>query len=124
MGELSAETLQKKNIRGYIADGGCRDLEFINKIDFPVWSKFYTPKDIVGYWKPTKFEETINIDEVVIRNGDYVIADIDGVIIIPQKNIEEILIKSEELMNTENLVRRDIKQGMDPQEAYKKYNAF
>ena len=32
--------------------------------------------------------------------------------------------KSEELMNTENLVRRDIRQGMDPQEAYKKYNAF
>ena len=44
--------------------------------------------------------------------------------VIWQKDIEEILIKSEELMNTENLVRRDIRQGMDPQEAYKKYNAF
>ena len=71
MGELSAETLQKKNIRGYIADGGCRDLEFINKIDFPVWSKFYTPKDVVAYWKPTKFEETIKIGDVEIHNGDY-----------------------------------------------------
>ena len=65
MGELSAETLQKKNIRGYIADGGCRDLEFINKIDFPVWSKFYTPKDVVAYWKPTKFEETIKIGQKI-----------------------------------------------------------
>ena len=65
MGELSAETLQRKNIRGYIADGGCRDLEFINKIDFPVWSKFYTPKDVVAYWKPTKFEETIKIGDVL-----------------------------------------------------------
>ena len=45
-------------------------------------------------------------------------------VLVEQKNIEEILKKSEELMNTENLVRRDIRQGMDPQEAYKKYNAF
>ena len=124
MGELSAETLQKKNIRGYIADGGCRDLEFINKIDFPVWSKFYTPKDIVGYWKPTKFEETINIDEVVIRNGDYVIADIDGVVIIPENNVEDILQKSEKLINTESELRKAIRDGMDPQEAYIKYNVF
>ena len=124
MGELSAETLQKKNIRGYIADGGCRDLEFINKIDFPVWSKFYTPKDIVGYWKPTKFEQKIKIDEVEIYNEDYVIADIDGVIIIPQNHVEDILIKSEKLINTESELRKAIRDGMDPQEAYKKYNVF
>ena len=49
---------------------------------------------------------------------------------IPSGSIEiivsklEILNKSEELMNTENLVRKDIRNGMDPQEAYKKYNAF
>ena len=124
MGELSAETLQLRGIKGYIVDGGARDMDFILKIDFPVWSKFYTPRDIVKYWKPTQYEAKIKIGDTEIFNNDYVIADIDGVIIIPQKNIEEILIKSEELMNTENLVRRDIRQGMDPQEAYKKYNAF
>ena len=124
MGELSAETLQKKNIRGYIADGGCRDLEFINKIDFPVWSKFYTPKDVVAYWKPTKFEETIKIEDVIIHNGDYVMADIDGVVIIPQNNVEDILQKSENLINTESQVRKAIREGMDPQEAYIKYSVF
>lgn len=124
MGELSAETLQKKNIRGYITDGGCRDLEFINKINFPVWSKFYTPKDVVAYWKPTKFEESIKIDEVNINNGDYVMADIDGVVIIPQNKVVEILEKSEKLINTESLVRKAIREGMDPQEAYIKYSAF
>ena len=60
MGEISAETLQNKIVVGYIADGGCRDLEFILHIDFPVWCKFYTPTDIVGYWKPDKFEEQIS----------------------------------------------------------------
>ena len=47
MGELSAETLQQKGVKGYIVDGGARDLDFILKIDFPVWSSFYTPRDIV-----------------------------------------------------------------------------
>ena len=124
MGELSAETLQKKNIRGYIADGGCRDLEFINKIDFPVWSKFYTPKDVVAYWKPTKFEETIKIGDVEIQNGDYVMADIDGIVIIPQEKVIDILEKSEKLINTESQVRKAIREGMDPQEAYIKYSVF
>jgi 4-hydroxy-4-methyl-2-oxoglutarate aldolase len=124
MGELSAETLQLKGVRGYIVDGGARDLDFILKIDFPLWSSFYTPRDVVGFWKPTDFEKTIKIGETVINNNDYVLADIDGVVIIPQNNIEDILNRSEKLINTENLVRKSIKEGMDPQEAYLKYSAF
>ncbi|MDC0497558.1 RraA family protein [Alphaproteobacteria bacterium] len=124
MGELSAETLQLKGVRGYIVDGGARDLDFILKIDFPLWSSFYTPRDVVGFWKPTDYEKTIKIGETVINNNDYVLADIDGVVIIPQNNIEDILSRSEKLINTENLVRKSIKEGMDPQEAYLKYSAF
>ena len=60
----------------------------------------------------------------LINNNDYVLADIDGVVIIPQNNIEDILNRSEKLINTENLVRKSIKEGMDPQEAYLKYSAF
>ena len=124
MGELSAETLQLKGVRGYIVDGGARDLDFILKIDFPVWSSFYTPRDVVGFWKPTQFEHTIKIDNTTINNNDYVLADIDGVVIIPEKNIEDILTRSEKLINTEKLVRKSIKEGMDPHEAYLKYSAF
>jgi len=124
MGELSAETLQLKGVRGYIVDGGARDLDFILKINFPVWSSFYTPRDVVGFWKPSKFEETIKIGNTIINNNDYVLADIDGVVIIPSDIIEDILNRSEKLINTENLVRKSIKEGMDPQKAYLKYSAF
>ena len=124
MGELSAETLQSKGVKGYIVDGGSRDMDFILSIDFPVWSKFYTPRDVVAYWKPTKFEEKIKIGDVEIFNNDYALADIDGVVIVPKKHIEEILVKSEELINTENLLRKAIREGMDPQEAYIKFSVF
>ena len=124
MGELSAEYLLKKNIRGYIADGGCRDVEFINNINFPVWAKFNTPKDVVAYWKPDVLESQIKIGEVLINNNDYVMADIDGVVIIPKENVVPILEKTETLINTESMVRKAIREGMDPQEAYIKYSAF
>ena len=52
------------------------------------------------------------------------LADIDGIVIIPQNNINEILTQSEKLINTENLVRKAIREGVDPQEAYLKYGAF
>ena len=51
-------------------------------------------------------------------------ADIDGVVIIPQDNIIDILEKTELLINTESNVRKSIRDGMDPQEAYIKYSAF
>ena len=124
MGELSAETLQQKGVKGYIVDGGARDLDFILKIDFPVWSSFYTPRDVVGYWHPTKFEQPIKIGKTVINNNDYVLADIDGVVIIPSNIIESILERAEKLISTENLVRKSIREGMDPQEAYLKYSVF
>ena len=124
MGELSAEVLQFRGVKGYIVDGGSRDMDFILKIDFPVWFKFYTPKDVINFWKPTKFESKITIGDVTIHNNDYVLADIDGVIIIPQEKIEEVLTKTEEMINTENLVRKAIREGVDPKEAYLKYGIF
>ena len=99
-------------------------MDFILSIDFPVWSKFYTPRDVVAYWKPTKYAEKIKIGDVEIFNNDYALADIDGVVIVPKKHIEEILVKSEELINTENLLRKAIREGMDPQKAYIKFKAF
>ena len=124
MGELSAETLQNKGIRGCIIDGGCRDLEFILNINFPVWCNFYTPRDVVAYWSPTKIEKTIKIGNTSINNDDYVMADIDGVVIIPKEKAEEVLLQSEKLIATESLIRKAIREGMDPQEAYLKFNAF
>ena len=51
-------------------------------------------------------------------------ADIDGIVIIPKENVISILEKTETLINTESMVRKAIREGMDPQEAYLKYGAF
>ncbi|MFY0650522.1 MAG: RraA family protein [Cyclobacteriaceae bacterium] len=124
MGELSSETLQYRGIRGYIVDGGCRDSEFISKIGFKVFCKYFTPVDVVGRWAPKEFAAPIRIGQVLIETGDYVMADRDGVVIIPKDRVEEVVEKTEVVLQTESLVRKAILEGMDPQEAYLKFGKF
>jgi 4-hydroxy-4-methyl-2-oxoglutarate aldolase len=124
MGELSAETLNYKKVRGYIVDGGCRDTAFIERLGFPVFCKYFTPVDIVGKWIATAFEQPITIGEVTIRSGDYVLADRDGIVVIPQTIAAEVIAATEEVLRTESLVRKAILKGIDPVEAYVKYGKF
>jgi len=124
MGELSSETLQLRGIRGYIVDGGSRDSAFISRIGFKVFCKYFTPVDVVGRWVADKFAEPIKIGKVDIETGDYVMADRDGIVIIPKAIAEEVVKKTEIVLQTESLVRKAILDGVDPQEAYLKYGKF
>ncbi|WP_228386402.1 RraA family protein [Ornithinicoccus halotolerans] len=124
MGELSAETLQLRGVRGYIVDGGCRDTDFVRDIQFPVWRRYDTPADVRGRWAPTALGEPIQIGGTAVETGDFVLADQDGVVLIPGADAEEIIAAAEEALQQENLVRAAIREGTPPQQAYLKYGKF
>jgi 4-hydroxy-4-methyl-2-oxoglutarate aldolase len=124
MGELSAETLQYRGVKGYIVDGACRDVDFILEIGFPVCFTHYTPRDIVAYWRPDGFDVPIKIGEVDIHPGDYILADRDGIVIVPRDRIEAVLDAAETAIATENQVRKAILEGVDPREAYLRHGKF
>ena len=124
MGELSAETLQFRGVRGYIVDGGCRDTGFIRKIGFPVFCDKATPRDIVGAWVPVAYDEPISYGQVVVRPGDYVLADCDGIVVIPKAIAEDVVRDALEAMSTEDRVRAAILSGVDPQQAYLDHGKF
>jgi 4-hydroxy-4-methyl-2-oxoglutarate aldolase len=118
MGELSAETLKNKGVRGCVADGFIRDVNFLLEIGFQSWSRGYTPRDIVGYWLPAATNVEVKIGDVVIQPGDYMVGDRDGLIRVPASLAEEVVAASEQAIATESLVRNAILAGMDPQQAY------
>lgn len=124
MGELSAETFVYKGVRGYLCDGGCRDTTRILETGLRVWFRYHTPRDVVGRWVPDRFGEPIVIGDVTIRSGDYLFADRDGAIVIPAEMAEEVTLKVEEVLRTENKVRTAILQGVDPVEAYLRHRKF
>ena len=124
MGELSAQTLKARKVLGYIVDGGSRDTELVLKEKFPVFCSFLTPSDIVERWIPDAYGEPITIGDVTICNGDYVLADLDGVVVIPGAIVEEVVKRTEEVVSTESTMRRALVSGMDPVAAYLKYGKF
>lgn len=124
LGELSSETAQFRGARGAVIDGGVRDTEYITRLGFPVFARYKTPADIVGRWRLVAFNVPIRIGSVNIDPGDLVLGDRDGVLIIPQGIAEQVISKAEEVVHTENLVRKAILEGVLPLDAYEKYGRF
>ena len=124
MGELSAETLRNKGVRGCVVDGFIRDANFLLDIGFQSWGRGFTPRDVVGHWLPDATQVEIRIGEVDIAPGDYLVGDRDGLIRIPAALVEQVVADSERAMATESLVRKAILAGTDPQQAYLEYGKF
>jgi 4-hydroxy-4-methyl-2-oxoglutarate aldolase len=124
IGELSCETAKYRGARGAVIDGGARDTDYILKLGFPVFSRYTTPLDIMGRWRLVDYNVPIEIGTVQILPGDYVAGDRDGVLIIPQAIAEEVITKAEEIIHTENFVRKAILEGVHPVDAFNKYGRF
>lgn len=124
MGELSGEVLMKKGVPGCVIDGATRDVSFLIDMNMPIYARYTTPRDIVGYWLADGLDVPVTIGPVTIHPGDYVLADQDGVIVLPKARAEEIVTAAETASKTENKIRTAILTGMDPQAAYLKYGKF
>lgn len=124
MGELSAETLKNKGVRGCLVDGFARDSNFLIEMSFQTWCRGFTPRDIVGHWLPRAVNVPIRIGDVTLHPGDYLVADRDGAVCLPKERAAEIAGKAEAAITTENLVRTAILDGVDPQEAYLRHGKF
>ena len=124
MGELSARALMVKETKGYLMDGHCREIEEIIEAKFPVFCRLSTAADIVERWKYDTLGMPITIGSVTICSGDFIIADMDGAVIIPKEVAEEVITKTEEVMFTESEMRKAILSGMDPEQAYLKFKKF
>jgi 4-hydroxy-4-methyl-2-oxoglutarate aldolase len=124
MGELSAQTLAARGVLGYIVDGGSRDTELVLAQGFPVFCAFLTPTDIVGRWIPDAYAKPVVIGEVTVHTGDWLLADRDGIVVIPAAVVSEVVSRTEQVMSTETDMRRALVGGMDPVEAYLTYGKF
>jgi regulator of RNase E activity RraA len=124
MGELSAEALSLRGVLGAIIDGGCRDVDRVTAIGLPVFCRYFTPLDVVGRWMPDRFGEPVVIGDWEIAYGDMVVADTDGICIVPAAQAEAVAEAAEAAMGAENLVRTAILAGVDPETAYRRHGKF
>jgi regulator of RNase E activity RraA len=101
LGGLMALEMQNGGIAGLVTDGLVRDSREIREMGFAVWCRGVTPTAPKKNG-PAIVGGVVSIGGKVIRDGDLVIADDDGVVIWPQERIAELLIKAETRLKQDN----------------------
>jgi 4-hydroxy-4-methyl-2-oxoglutarate aldolase len=124
LGELSVTSLKGRGCAGAVIDGGCRDVEYVLREEFPVFCRYTTPQDCVGRWEVVATEVPVTIGGVRVDPGDYVVADFDGVVVVPAAVLEAVLAEAEEVVTTESEIRTAVRAGALPLAAYERYGKF
>ena len=125
-GELIALGMMERGSTGALVDGGIRDVRWLGEHGFPVFARYRTAVQSIGRWRVTGWQEPVYLrgattDRVTINPGDFVVADDDGGLVIPNDTIAEVLPEAERLTSLEAEIRREISAGLTLQQALKKY---
>lgn len=123
-GELSAEVFRTRGVRGAVIDGATRDASYIARLRFPTFVRYRSPLDSIPRWVVTDYGEPVVIGKVRVHLGDVIVADLDGVVVVPRKAAHDVLTRCEKLMATEGKVRAAVRRGVAPLEAYERFGAF
>ncbi len=109
-GELATNSAIMKKLEGVVIYGAVRDVEEIKKLKFPVFAKLITP----SAGEPKGFGEInipIKIEGQIIFPGDWIVGDLDGVVVIPKEKIVEITNRAMDVFERENRIRKEILEG-------------
>ena len=108
-GELATESAQNKGIAGLVVDGAVRDTADIRDLGFPVWSKHVTchAGDPHGLGE---INVPVTISGTRVMPGDWIIADDDGVMVLPKAQAVEMANRAANVLEAENRLRSEIKE--------------
>ncbi len=116
IGGLMALEMQHVGIVALITDGLVRDAKEIRQVGFGVWCRGVTP--IASHKNgPTVVGGTVSIGGTIIRDGDLVIADEDGVVIWPKEHIDELLARAQAKLQQDNARLARLQEGKKEEES-------
>ena len=115
-GGVMTATAVGRGVKAACIDGGIRDTHQIKEKNFPVYYRYRIPNGSLGRCLITHYQIPIKIGDVVIRPGDVLMADIDGVLCIPRDIACAVLLRSEEIKATEKTIFSWVAKGETIQE--------
>lgn len=120
-GELLTTAAQNRGATGAVMNGYCRDVAKVRALGFPVFARGASPADSRGRCEAVGSDEPISCAGVSVAPGDYVFADIDGAVVIPEEIAGETFEKALAKVRGERTVLKALKEGMSAREAYDKW---
>src|SRR5947207_2831997 len=102
IGGLMATAMKYRGFAGAVIDASVRDTPQIRKLQFPVFSRGVAPSTTINHYRVTGVNIPVKCAGVMVNPGDIVTADEDGVAVVPQAKVADVLKKSQELDDTEH----------------------
>lgn len=115
-GEIMTMAAKVKGCRGAVVDGGIRDTGSVLREEFPVFCKYKTSNGMLGRFRMIGYQIPISIGGTLIRPGDVIFGDIDGVIVVPREIAVEVLEKAEYIRDNEVGIKQMVMEGTSPVE--------
>jgi 4-hydroxy-4-methyl-2-oxoglutarate aldolase len=111
IGDLIATSLKARGVKGVVMDAGCRDVAALKEMGFPIWSRAISSKGTV---KSTLGSVNIPVvcAGVYVEPGDAVVADDDGVVVVPKKYVAETAAKAQKRFDDEDAKRQKLASGV------------
>lgn len=123
-GELLSTAARARGANGAVIDGLVRDVRKIEELGFPVLAAGIKPVDSMGRGIVTGYNVPVECGEVLVNPGDFVFADLDGVVVIPRANVEEVLHLAVDKASRENSSRAELMGGAYLRDVYRKYGVL
>lgn len=123
-GELTSTAVSALGARGAVCDGYLRDVRMVRELGFPVFSRGTSPRDCAGRVDISREHGTLSIGGVPVANGDLVVGDEDGVVVVPAALIVDVVAAALEKSAAESEFRTAVRDGMKPSDAYRRFGVL
>jgi regulator of RNase E activity RraA len=120
-GELLSTHTRAKGGRGVVLDGLSRDSWGIVEMKFPVFATGLSPADSRGRLEVISIRGTIPVGGVSVADGDLIVADADGCVVVPVAIEDDIIAKAIQKVSGEDKMRDVLRKGASIREVFKEY---
>jgi regulator of RNase E activity RraA len=121
IGGLMATAMKYRGLAGAVIDGSVRDTPQIRRLQFPVFSRGVAPSTTINHYRFAGVNIPVTCAGVHVNAGDIVVADEDGVAVVPRARAADVLKKAQDLDNTEHTMLPFIEKFKSIKEAVARF---